>query len=434
MSHFANAIQQLAQHIESAPIDACRIEVPVEEVCTDSVLPWMENQPLFPKFYWQSRDTTEEVVALGQARTFNEINPAYSMLNHKQRIWGGYAFPYKDNKGRCLSSFFFLPHIELVRRNQDWFLAANLMEDRDAVRRAVYLLCADTLPLPNSLPAVKNVTHTPRKALWNNTVELALQAITTTELKKVVLARQTTIKLDSALKGVELLALSRKQNRHSFHFLLQLEQGHSFIGSTPERLYSRRGQLIETEALAGTIGRHSHPAQDLELANWLINDKKNLQENQYVVDDIVERLTPFCNNVEVDDEARLVKLRRVQHLKRHIQAELSKHADKSKLLEALQPTAAVAGLPRHLALEFIEQNEPFSRAWYSGSVGYISDQNAEFCVAIRSALVQDDNLHLFAGAGIVPGSEAEHEWQELDKKMSTLLSLITEQSVLEQAS
>ncbi|MFA0561872.1 chorismate-binding protein, partial [Vibrio breoganii] len=105
-----------------------------------------------------------------------------------------------------------------------------------------------------------------------------------------------------------------------------------------------------------------------------------------------------------------------------------------RLLQALQPTAAVAGLPRRLALEFIERHEPFSRAWYSGSVGYISEQSAEFCVAIRSALVQQDNLHLFAGAGIVPGSQAEHEWQELDKKMSTLLSLITEQSVLEQAS
>ncbi|CAM4033855.1 isochorismate synthase [Vibrio neonatus] len=434
MSFFAHAIKQLAHHVETAPIDACRIEVPVEDVCIDSVLPWMESQPIFPKFYWQSRDTTEEVIALGQARTFNEINPAYSMLNQNQRIWGGYAFPYKNNKGRCLKSFFFLPHIELLRRNQDWFLAVNLMEDRDAVRRAVHLLNNDTLSFSKPLPAVTKVTHIPDQALWTHNVDLALESISHSELKKVVLARKTTVKLDATLKGVELLALSREQNRHSFHFLLQLEEGHSFIGSTPERLYSRRGQLIETEALAGTIGRHSQPVRDLELANWLIHDKKNLQENQYVVDDIVDSLVPFCSSVEVEDEARLVKLRRVQHLKRHIQAELSKHADKSKLLQALQPTAAIAGLPRHLALDFIEQHEPFSRSWYSGSVGYISDQSAEFCVAIRSAMVQGDNLHLFAGAGIVPGSKAEHEWQELDKKMSTLLSLITEQSVLEQAS
>ncbi|MEZ9354740.1 isochorismate synthase MenF [Vibrio breoganii] len=434
MSHLANAIKQLAQQVESAPRDVCRVEVAIEELCADSVLPWMENQSLFPKFYWQSRDTTEEVVALGQARTFNEINPAYSVLNQDQRIWGGYAFPYKENKGRCLSSFFFLPHIELVRRKQDWFLAANLMEDRDAVRRAVYRLNGDTMSLSEHMPAVTDVLHTPNKELWNDNVELALETIHNSDLKKVVLARQTTIKLDSVLQGIELLALSRKQNRHSFHFLFQLEEGHSFIGSTPERLYSRRGQLIETEALAGTIGRHSNPAQDLQLANWLINDKKNLQENQYVVDDIVESLAPFCSNIEVEGEARLVRLRRVQHLKRHIQAELTKHADRGRLLQALQPTAAVAGLPRRLALEFIERHEPFSRAWYSGSVGYISEQSAEFCVAIRSALVQEDNLHLFAGAGIVPGSQAEHEWQELDKKMSTLLSLITEQSVLEQAS
>ncbi|OBT16035.1 isochorismate synthase [Vibrio sp. UCD-FRSSP16_10] len=434
MSHLENAIKQLTQQVDSASIDACRVEVAVEIMNHDSVLPWMANQPIFPKFYWQSRDTTEEVVALGQVRTFDEINPAYSVLSQDQRIWGGYAFPYKENKGRCLNSFFFLPSIELIRRNKKWFLAANLTQDRDSVRQAISLLTLNTSNFSKQLPQIETVTHSPNRAMWNDNVELALNNIIHTDLKKVVLARQTTIKLDAPLQGVELLALSRKQNCDSFHFLFQLEEGHSFIGSTPERLYSRRGSLIETEALAGTTGRDSQPHKDLQLANWLINDKKNLQENQYVVDDIVERLAPFCSNIDVENEARLVRLRSVQHLKRHIQAELIKHADKGKLLQALQPTAAVAGLPRHLALEFIEKHEPFSRAWYSGSVGYISEQNAEFCVSIRSALVQQDCLHLFAGAGIVPGSEAEHEWQELDKKMSTLLSLITEQNVLEQAS
>ncbi|CAM3132259.1 isochorismate synthase MenF [Vibrio rarus] len=434
MSHLENAIKQLEQQVDSAPSDVCRIEVEVAEVCVDFALPWMSNQPIFPKFYWQSRDATEEVVALGQARTFSELNPAYSVLNQGQRIWGGYAFPYKENKTRCLGAFFFLPHIELIRRDKRWVLVANLTEDRTALRRTINELRAEIAPLNSSVPTVTEVTHTPDKALWRDSVEQALDSIVHTDLKKVVLARQTTITLDADLKGIELLALSRNKNRHSFHFLFQLEEGHSFIGSTPERLYHRQGQLIETEALAGTIGRHSQPDQDLQLADWLINDKKNLQENQYVVDDIVQSLSPFCCKIQVESEARLVRLRRVQHLKRHIQAELIKHADKGRLLQALQPTAAVAGLPRQLALDFIEKHEPFSRSWYSGSVGYISEQHAEFCVAIRSALVQKNTLHLFAGAGIVPGSHADHEWQELDKKMSTLLSLITEKNVLEQAS
>ncbi len=434
MPNLVHAIQTLLEEVEAASIETTRIELPIESVHADHVVPWMAKQAVFPKFYWQSRDTTEETVALGQARTFSDINPAYSVLSSNQRIWGGYAFPRSSKHDACLSSYFFLPQIELLRRRDQWFIAANLLEDKDSLRRAIHRLSADLTAGFNQMPDVESVQHTPSKEHWERNVNLALKTIEETELKKVVLARQTVISLSAPMQGYELLDLSRQQNRHSFHFLMQLDAEHAFIGSTPERLYSRRGSLLETEALAGTIGRDANPSQDLELANWLIQDEKNLQENQDVVDDIIERLTPFCQRVDVEQEPRLVRLRRVQHLKRHIQAELTAHADRSKLLQALQPTAAVAGLPRGQALEFIEQNEPFARAWYAGSVGYISETEAEFCVAIRSALVQGKRLSLFAGAGIVPGSHAEHEWQELDKKMSTLLSLITEQSILEQAS
>ena len=210
---------------------------------------------------------------------------------------------------------------------------------------------------------------------------------------------------------------------------MALSPKHSFVGSTPERLYRRRGQELETEALAGTIGRGGNASHDMQLSNWLTQDVKNINENQYVVDDIQQSLAPHSRMVAIEEELRLVRLRKVQHLKRNIHAQLNAGINGVQLLQALQPTAAVAGLPRQAAMQYIEQNEPFARGWYAGSVGYLSHDGAEFCVAIRSALIVEDQLQLFAGAGIVPGSVAEHEWQELDKKMSTLLSLITEQSV-----
>lgn len=434
MSHLKQAIDQLRIEIQSASSDAMRVEVPVGDISTSNAIAWMGAQPLYPKFYWHTRDATEEVVALGQVRTFSDINPAYSVVGENQRIWGGYSFPYTKAPNRCLSSFFFLPQFELLRRQSDWFLAVNFNEDRDTLLSCLDKLGHDFAPRKALVPTIMKVQHRPNKAHWKDMVDYALETIGSTELKKVVLARQSTIKLASPIQGHELLALSCEQNRSNFHFLFQMDAGHAFIGSTPERLYCRHGQLLETEALAGTIGRDEKPEEDLKLARWLMQDRKNLIENQYVVDDIVERLTPFCDEIEVEESPRLIRLRRVQHLKRHIQAELARDVDKSQLLQALQPTAAVAGLPRKLALEFIEQHEPFSRSWYSGSLGYISEKSAEFCVAIRSAFIQKDNMHLFAGAGIVPGSEAEYEWQELDKKMSTLLSLVAEQSVLEQAS
>lgn len=253
-------------------------------------------------------------------------------------------------------------------------------------------------------------------------------------LKKVVLARRSTVQLDNTLSAAQLLKASYLNNHHSFHFLLSLDSKHSFMGSTPERLYSRVGHELHTEALAGTIGRGNNATHDMELANWLSQDSKNLNENQYVVDDIVERLSPHSEMVEVETEPRLVRLRKVQHLKRNIHASLKTGTNGVQLLSALQPTAAVAGLPRKESMQFILDNEPFARGWYAGSMGYISHERAEFCVAIRSALVLGDQVQLFAGAGIVPGSVAEHEWAELDKKMSTLLTLISDHPPLGVAS
>ncbi|MEF1174212.1 isochorismate synthase, partial [Vibrio sinaloensis] len=281
---------------------------------------------------------------------------------------------------------------------------------------------------------IEHIQHAPEKAEWSQLVEKVLTGIENNDFKKVVLARKTAVTLSAPLCASQFLKSSYLHNHHSFHFMLSLDRKHSFIGSTPERLYLRQGQELYTEALAGTIGRGLNASQDMELANWLANDSKNLNENQYVVDDIIERLSPHSERVEVEQEARLVRLRKVQHLKRGIHAHLHKGVNGVQLLSALQPTAAVAGLPRKESMAFIRENEPFARGWYAGSMGFISHQRAEFCVAIRSALVLNDQVQLFAGAGIVPGSVAEYEWQELDKKMSTLLSLISDNPPLGVAS
>ncbi len=266
--------------------------------------------------------------------------------------------------------------------------------------------------------------NTPEKADWSNMVNKALTAISNKQFEKVVLARKTTLTLDQNLSSAQFLKASRQANSHSFHFMMALDSEHCFIGSTPERLYVRNGYALKTEALAGTIRRGHDEEEDNQLASWLIADKKNQYENRLVVDDIVHRLSKFSLSMNVAESSELVKLRKVQHLKRPISAEINAECSDSQLLDNLQPTAAIAGLPRMSALDFIIDNEPFARGWYSGAVGFLSQQRSEFCVAIRSALVMGNKLHLFAGAGIVPGSEPSSEWDELDRKTSTLCTLL----------
>ncbi|WP_394152499.1 isochorismate synthase MenF [Vibrio maritimus] len=435
MSQLTTAIAQLISKLEQAPQGCKRIEQEIQGHPKFHCIDWLEAQPHFPKFYWQSRDTREEVVALGQLHTFSEASPAYAILADNQRVWGGRSFDgHTDKNRRCMSAFFFLPQIELIRFDTSWRIAVNISMSVDKAIGALKQLMADVTELPPLATSIVGMTHTPNEQQWHDLVDDVLTGIEEDRFKKVVLARKTTIDIKDPISPAQLLKASYRENHHSFHFLMALSKELAFVGSTPERLYRRVGQQLETEALAGTIGRGDNAAQDMELANWLTQDLKNINENQYVVDDILQSLAPHSSEVHLEKELRLVRLRKVQHLKRNIVAHLSKGINAVQLLQALQPTAAVAGLPRSEALAYIQENEPFARGWYAGSVGYLSHEKAEFCVAIRSALLMKDEVQLFAGAGIVPGSVAAHEWQELDKKMSTLLSLISDNPSLGVAS
>jgi menaquinone-specific isochorismate synthase len=428
--HFYQAIDQLIEKIHNASEAECRVRHSLTSELECHLIDWLDAQPLFPKFFWHSRDGREQVVALGQLYTFLDPAPALQILSQDQRVWGGRSFDGRSKKNpRCMSSLFFLPQVELICYDGVWTLAANIVKDKSRTIDALRKLSANVIPLNPICAKIRKLGHTPNHAPWVELVDKALVQIQQQQFKKVVLARETSVELDSPVSASQLLKSSYASNNDSFHFMLVMDSKHSFIGSTPERLYYRHNQTLHSEALAGTTGRSDDVVQDEKMSAWLGSDSKNLTENQYVVDDLIERLLPYSRHVTVDENVHLVKLRKVQHLKRSITAELDTGVNGIQLLDALQPTAAVAGFPRREALEFITQCEPFPRGWYAGSIGYISHQETQFCVAIRSALVTGNRIKLYAGAGIVSGSVAESEWQELDRKMSTLLSLISDSSL-----
>ena len=433
MFHLRQAVVELIEQVKAARDSDVRVTQPITDTSTQASkitpIDWLDAQPLFPKFYWQSRNGEEEVVALGQVCTFSEPAPAYKVIKGEQRIWGGRSFDGGTAKNPdCVVSFFFLPQVELYRQGEKWFLAVNLGTDREDTIRTLESLVLHVSPLTPVDASVGAIDHCPGFSQWQSLVDDSLQRIEQDEFKKVVLARKSTITPNLPISAAQLLKQSTLSNNRSFHFLFSVTENNSFIGSTPERLYLRDGLQLETEALAGTIGRGDSKEQDLELADWLVHDEKNLAENQYVVDDIIECLTPHSRTIEVQENARLVCLRNVQHLRRRLHVSLQEGVNGVHLLGALQPTAAVAGLPREEAMNYILDNEPFQRGWYAGSMGYISHQRAEFCVAIRSAQFTGEKIQLYAGAGILPGSDAAFEWQELDRKMATLLGLFKDDS------
>lgn len=385
-----------------------------------SAIQWLGAQNIYPKVYWHSRNSREEVVALGANKFFNSLNEI-TKLELGQRVWCVCAFPANNLQK---NSQYFLPKIELSRFDKDWTIKINLS---DNILNDINFLKNLKLEFNKLQPLNCKIVDTfqlPQKPQWLSLIEKALQEIKAQKFKKVVLARQTIINLQEAILPEQLLYASSLVNHHSYHFLFAPDSQNCFLASTPECLFQREGNAVQTEALAGTIGRGQNSMEDIELANWLTHDSKNLREIQFVVDDILERLTPLATQIEVESQARLVRLSKVQHLKREISAQIKPEINFAEVLYALLPTAAVAGLPRKNALEFINNNEPFARGWYSGSFGFVSSHWSEFCVAIRCALINNKQITLYAGAGIVQGSNPEMEWQELDKKTATLLSLI----------
>jgi isochorismate synthase EntC len=112
----------------------------------------------------------------------------------------------------------------------------------------------------------------------------------------------------------------------------------------------------------------------------------------------------------------------VQHLHTPIEAHTDEPRHVLELVELLHPTAATAGLPREAALCLIRDQEPFSRGWYAGPIGWIdAEGGGEFAVALRSGLLREDVATLYAGCGIVQGSQPEREWTESEIKLEAML-------------
>lgn len=385
---------------------------------------WCCHQPHWPQFYWQQRNGDEELAALGAVITFSSLNQAHAFLQRQGRddlrICGLNAFD--PQRGMLI-----LPRLEWRRLGGKATLRltlcsdTSLNDDARAAREFLRLLTTEQVQT-TAIPYLHSEQHFPAYPQWRELIMQATQAIAAGEMDKVVLSRATDLHFAAPLNAGAIMAASRRSNLNCFHYLMAFTSQEAFLGSTPERLWRRRGALLRTEALAGTVASHEDECQAQRLGDWLMSDDKNQRENMLVVEDICQRMQGETRALEVLPP-QIVRLRKVQHLRRCIWAALDK-PDDARCLHQLQPTAAVAGLPRQAALDFIVHNELFARGWYAGSAGYLSLAQSEFCVSLRSAKVEHNMLRLYAGAGIVSGSDPEQEWQEIENKAAGLRSLL----------
>jgi menaquinone-specific isochorismate synthase len=253
---------------------------------------------------------------------------------------------------------------------------------------------------------------------WERAVGAAVARIRAGGLRKVVLARD--LHATASVSIDERLLLSRLAARYPDCYTFACA---GLVGATPELYIKRQGRQISSLVLAGTMPRSSDPAEDTALGAALLASAKEAEEHEYAAADVRDALAPLCDRLTVAERPSLLRLANVQHLATAVSGHLGtpRHPGSVPsvlaLVDALHPTAAVCGTPTEAAMELIRELEGMDRGRYAGPVGWVdTDGNGEWGIALRCAEIAGHRARLFAGGGIVAGSEPAAELAETQVK------------------
>jgi menaquinone-specific isochorismate synthase len=283
---------------------------------------------------------------------------------------------------------------------------------------------AETSSQPSSKPyLLLNRIETPNFLTWKENVDKVLKAISSGVLDKLVLARRTTLQFSQPISIRSCLNHLLNKAQRATLFAFQLSPSFCFLGATPEKLFERTGDELTTDVLAGTRPRGATSKEDVQLERDLLSSVKEQREFTIVKEFLQQVVCPLSQKMQWDKQDRVFKASHVQHIHNRLNATLKGGISDAELIDALHPTPALGGYPREKAHALLKQIEPFDRGWYGGPIGVISPKSASLHVAIRSALIRQNSLHLFAGTGIVQGSVPEQEWDELEQKIRPFTEL-----------
>ncbi len=247
---------------------------------------------------------------------------------------------------------------------------------------------------------------------WMTIVAEAVARITSGDLEKVVLARDLIATTDEPLDV--RWPLRRLADQYEMCWTFHVE---GLFGATPEMLVRRERGLVTSRVLAGTIRRTGDDERDLALAATLARSSKDLEEHEYAVRSVADALEPHCSSMNVPEAPFVLHLPNVMHLATDVNGVVHDVATSLQLAESLHPSAAVGGTPTPAATRLIDEIEGMPRDRYAGPVGWMdASGDGEWGIALRSALITEGGVRLFAGCGIVASSDPESELAESQAK------------------
>jgi menaquinone-specific isochorismate synthase len=338
----------------------------------------------------------------------------------------------------------FLPRWQIIAKDQCYFLIANtvihagvnIQKILDDLWQQVEIIKSLKNYVPDTQILKPNFQHelVTKPEVFKNSILSALKSIHTNQLRKIVLANALDISTTTPINLFHSLKNLRCNYPNCYTFSTSNGKGQNFIGASPERLITINNHHLLADALAGSAPRGKNPTEDTKNANRLLNSNKERREHSLVLDFIIQRLTSLDMFPQVMSP-RLRQLSNIQHLWTPIQAIVPSHIHPLKIVSQLHPTPAVAGVSRDIACTEIRRYENFERGLYAAPLGWVdTDGNCEFIVGIRSALVEwgtnpaettkRHRARLYAGAGIVAGSDPKRELAEIQLKFQALLNAL----------
>ncbi|PPK63705.1 isochorismate synthase [Actinokineospora auranticolor] len=297
------------------------------------------------------------------------------------------------------------------------------------VRRA----CAPTGDGPTGAAVAPAWTIAPRPqpSHYADAVRRALERIAGGELAKVVLGRCLDLLADAPVAVPALLARLVRADPTAHAFAVDVSAPgdpapRTLVGASPELLVSRRGTEVVANPLAGSAPRVADEAENRRRRAALLASAKDRAEHAHVAAEVARVLGRFCRDLVVPAEPTVVGTPTMWHLSTRITGRIADPTDPGAsslaIAEALHPTPAVCGVPVDGARDAIAALEPFDRGYFTGLVGWTDARgDGEWVVTIRCAEVCDAAVRLFAGAGVVAGSDPDAELAETGAKFRTLL-------------
>ncbi|MFY0517553.1 isochorismate synthase [Lysinibacillus sp. UGB7] len=281
----------------------------------------------------------------------------------------------------------------------------------------------DDLQIASQPLTVEHSKVMPDRQQFNAMVSNAIHCINDKQFKKVVLARTLNFHLETEPQISSWLKNLIYKNKQGYIFSIGMDDFQNLIGASPELLVKKEGNSVTINPLAGSRKQTFNKVKDTDLEKELLNSEKDLHEHKIVVDYMCETLRPYLSDMEFNDKPAILYTDTMIHLSTVIKGKVKNDTmDALDLAQLLHPTPAICGAPQKQSLDFIQKTEPFNRGFYTGIVGYMDSKgDGEWVITIRCAEINNKDITLFAGAGIVNSSEQDSEYNEISAKFTTML-------------